>query len=131
MPRSGASIAKPGRSPGVGFIEQLGGRDGRVAPSGRRCSMNSRPVKRDASAASVSLNAPHQPPPVLARQNTKTRATFAFVAARATPQGGRTACDGYLALNPSDFITSSVTSPNSSLSISIYSKPYFLVSCSM
>ncbi|MFX1263385.1 MAG: hypothetical protein ACFFAZ_14990, partial [Promethearchaeota archaeon] len=56
-------------------------------------------------------NAPHQSAPVLARQNTKSRASFAFVAARTTPKGGRTACDGYLALNPSDFITSSVTSP--------------------
>jgi hypothetical protein len=39
--------------------------------------------------------------------------------------------DGYLALNPRDFITSSATSLNGSVPISIYSKPYFLASCSM
>jgi len=37
-------------------MAQLGGGDGRVAPSHRRCAMLARPVKRAASAASVSLN---------------------------------------------------------------------------
>jgi len=41
---------------GVGFMAQLGAGDGRVAPNRSRCAMLARPVKRAASAASVSPN---------------------------------------------------------------------------
>jgi hypothetical protein len=58
----GRSAAKSERSEDFRSIEQLGGGEVAPATSHRYCSMVSRPIRRDASAASVSPNVLRQLP---------------------------------------------------------------------